>query len=167
MRYPQVVVYEPDGRLTKLLRDAIETRKWKWALREPRRLEACLRLLQRGGPSVLVLKVQRPQVRQMEMLEELTQAYKQLAAQRRHLAQQMNLVEQVHWLFPETAIVIVGDTEDVALADLAWDLGAQFVLFPPLAREHFVEIVAGLMEPILPILADTGSELELSDDATG
>ena len=36
MRHPQVLVYEPDGRLAKLLRDAIEARKLKWALREPR-----------------------------------------------------------------------------------------------------------------------------------
>lgn len=165
MRFPQVLVYEPDGRLAKLLRDAIDERKLKWALREPRRPEACLRLLQRGGPGVLVVKVQRPQVRQREMLEELTQAYKQLATQRRHLAQQMALVEQVHWLFPETAVVVAGDTEDVALSDLAWDLGAQCVLFPPLSREYLVDVVAGLMEPILPILPDAGPELELSDDA--
>ena len=87
----------------------------------------------------------------------------------RKLPGQMNLVEQVHWLFPETAIVIVGDTEDVALADLAWDPGRSVRAFLPLlAREHFVEeIVAGLMEPVLPILSDTGTELELSDDASG
>jgi len=43
-------------------------------------------------------------------------------------------LEQTTWLFPETATVVVCDADNPALVDLAWDLGARFVLHPPHAR---------------------------------
>jgi hypothetical protein len=122
MRYPQVLVYESDGRLAEQLRR--EGRPKEWVLREPRRLESCLRLLQRGGPSVLVLKVGK------DLLREFT------------------LLERVGWLFPETPTLIFCDTENRALAALAWDLGAAFVLFPPLSHQRLPELVAELMGSI-------------------
>jgi DNA-binding response OmpR family regulator len=121
MRYPQVLVYENDGRLAELLRRESESRRW--SLREPRRQESCLRLLARGGPSVLVLKVGAD------------------------LTREFTLLERVAWLYPEAAVVVVSDTENPALAGLAWDLGASFVLFPPFLRHQLPEIVTGLVEP--------------------
>ncbi len=41
MKYPQVVVYEHDGRLAELVRPLTEAHGW--ALREPRQLDTCLR----------------------------------------------------------------------------------------------------------------------------
>ncbi len=120
MRYPQVLVYETDGLLAGLLRRSQASQAW--ALREPRRLESCLRLLRRGGPSVLVLKLGRD------------------------LERELKLLERVSGLFPDTAIVVVGDSDDVQLAGLAWDLGAAYVLFPPLPRTLLPEIVAGLLD---------------------
>jgi DNA-binding NtrC family response regulator len=122
MRYPQVLVYESDGRLAELLRREGEARRW--TLREPRRLESCWRLLERGGPAVLVLKVGTDLVRELTLLE------------------------RIKWLYPETASVVVGDTENPTLAGLAWDLGASFVLFPPLSRQDLPELVARLLEPL-------------------
>ncbi|MCI0457737.1 MAG: hypothetical protein L0Z62_12265 [Gemmataceae bacterium] len=120
MRYPQVLVYETDGLLAGLLRRAEKSRAW--SLREPRRLESCLRLLRRGGPSVLVLKLGRD------------------------LEQELALLERVHARFPETATVVVGDLDYPQLAGLAWDLGAAYVVFPPLPRTLLPELVAGLLE---------------------
>ena len=37
-------------------------------------------------------------------------------------------------------------TYDPALADLAWDLGADFVVFPPFSWEQLPSVVTGLME---------------------
>lgn len=167
MRYPQVVVYERDDRIAALLRKASKTggfapkgseatqlesflylragQRHGWWLREVRRRDSCWRLLRRGGPCVLILRVQRPQVR-LETLDELTLSYKQLAAQRQFCARQMELLQQVHWLLPTTATVVVGDVEDAALSSLAWDLGANYALFPPQPRDQLVDIVAGLME---------------------
>jgi hypothetical protein len=122
MRYPLVLVYETDGLLAHVLRRADKVREGNWSLREPRRLESCLRLLRRGGPSVLVLKVGKDLVRELTILE------------------------RVSWLFPDTAAVVVGDAADNALAGLVWDLGAAYALFPPLPRELLPGIVAGLME---------------------
>ena len=119
MKHPQVLVCESDGRLAALLRETAE--RHRWMLREPRQLGACLRLLRRGGPSVLVLKVGRD------------------------LEHDLSLLERVTWLRPDTGVIVVGDTDHAALGGLAWDLGADFVLLPPLPRELLPELVAGLM----------------------
>jgi len=119
MRHPQILVYDGDGRLAGLVRDLAKTRSW--LLREIRQAEACLRLLRRGGPGVLILKVGRDLTRELELLE------------------------RVATLAPDKATIVVGDTEDSVLSGLAWDLGASFVLCPPLPREQLPDIVAGLM----------------------
>jgi hypothetical protein len=121
MRYPHVLVYESDGRIAELLRPEIESRKW--SLREPRGVDACLRLLGSGGPSVLIVKLGK------DLLRELT------------------LLERVTWLFPDTAAIVVGDAENSLLAGLAWDLGASFVLFPPVRRPELLALLVGLIAP--------------------
>jgi hypothetical protein len=121
MRYPQILVYEGDGRLAALLRPLAE--QHRWLLREPRQGRACLTLLQRGGPSVLVLKAGRS------------------------LERELALLERVSRLFPDTATVVVTDVEHARLAGLAWDLGAAYVLGPPHSREGLPDLVTGLMRP--------------------
>jgi hypothetical protein len=119
MRYPQVVVYEGDGRLAALLRPLTEERRW--SLREPRQPEQVLRQLRRSDSAVLVLKLGRD------------------------LERELTLLDRVAWLAPGAAAVVVGDGDQAALAGLAWDLGAGYVHFPPQPRELLVEVVAGLM----------------------
>jgi hypothetical protein len=118
MRSAQILVYESDGQLAELLREPARERAW-W-LREVRHPASCLRLL-RGGAGVLVLKIGRD------------------------LTREMALLEQAAWLFPDTAAVVVGDGDNPALAGLAWDLGASYVLAPPQPRNHLAPVVAGLM----------------------
>jgi hypothetical protein len=120
MRYPQVLVYETDGVVARRLEALAKARKWP--LREPRRPEACWRLLRGGLPSVLVLKLGRDLVAELELLE------------------------RTQWLFPDTGVVVVGAREDPALAGLAWDLGADYVLFPPQPPDLLPDVVAGLMQ---------------------
>jgi hypothetical protein len=119
VRYPQLLIHEGDGRLAALLREP--ARDAKWALREPRRLAECLELLARGGPAVLVLKLGRD------------------------LERELTLLERVARLCPEAAAVVVCDTEQAALAGLAWDLGARCVLPPAEARDDLAAVVAGLL----------------------
>jgi hypothetical protein len=122
MHYPQLLIYESDGRLAESLRRLREqSPSRKWSLREPRGLESCLRLLGRGDPSALILKVGQDLVRELTVLERVT------------------------WYFPGTATIVVGDTENPVLADLAWDLGAGLVLFPPLPRSWLVDVVDGFL----------------------
>ncbi len=125
MRYPQILVYERDGRLARLLGETAETNRW--ALREPRQIDHCLRLLGEGGPSTLVLRVGSK------------------------LEAELDLLERAHRLRPDAAIFVVGDVENDPLADLAWDLGADFVLFPPLSRD----LLPGLVSHWLAALAPT------------
>jgi DNA-binding NarL/FixJ family response regulator len=145
MRFPQILVYETERRLARLLEDDIKANQRKWSLRELRRMAACLPLLRRGGPNVLVLHVSRPQVHDLTVLEDLKAAYPKMAAQLRYLARQMDLLQRVHWLATDTATLVVGDTEDAALAELAWDLGADYVLFPPQPLDQLSTIVAELI----------------------
>jgi DNA-binding NtrC family response regulator len=119
LRQPQLLIHEFDERLADSLRETAKSQAW--ALREPRQIDACLRLLKNAGPSVLVVRLGR------DLQHELT------------------LLERVSWLRPEIATVVVGDTEDVTLACLAWDLGASYVLFPPQSRDCLPDIVRGLM----------------------
>jgi DNA-binding NtrC family response regulator len=132
MRFPQVVIYENDGRIADLLRR--ESKPRQYSLREPRRPESCLRLLRRGGPNVVVLKIGTD------------------------LLQELSLLERIRWLFPETAAVVVSDTADPVLAGLAWDLGATLVLFPPQPRHSLLDILDRLLEP--PVVESAGLEQE-------
>jgi DNA-binding NarL/FixJ family response regulator len=153
MRYPQVLIYESDRQLAHVFRredDARtrEKRPQEWTLREPRSLNSCLRLLGQGGPSVLILKVGQDLVREFTLLERVT------------------------WLLPDTATVVVGDTDDPVMAGLAWDLGARFVLFSDAPRQQLVDIARCLLQatarsPSSATAADTliPETLESDDEA--
>jgi hypothetical protein len=121
MRHPMLLIVEGDGRLAAQLRPVAEQNKW--VLHEPRLPAPCLRLLRRGGPAVLVIKAGRD------------------------IERELGLLERAARLFPDAATVFVGDVDHAALAGLAWDLGADFVLFPPQPRDLLGEIVVGLMRP--------------------
>lgn len=120
MHYPQLLVYETDRRLANLLQRLAD--KNNWLLREPRQPLAVLRLLDRGGPGLLLLSLSRD------------------------LEREMALLEQVSWLHPDTATVLVADSQHRSLSGLAWDLGVRWVLSPPHSRERLEEIVLHLME---------------------
>jgi DNA-binding NarL/FixJ family response regulator len=119
MRHPQLLIHEGDGRLAAMLRPLAEARKW--SMREPARAGDCVGALRRGGPAVVVVKVGRD------------------------LEREMTLLEEMHRLRPEAAVVVVGEAVHAPLIGLAWDLGASYVLLPPEPRERLPEIVAGLM----------------------
>jgi DNA-binding response OmpR family regulator len=119
MRFPQLIIYETDGRLARMLEATAGTHRW--ALREPRRVDSCLRLLRQGDPAIVVVKVE----------SDLESAF--------------TLLEQTAWLFTDVAIVVVLDRDEAMLSELAWDLGAAFVLAPPQPRERLLDVVANLM----------------------
>lgn len=137
MQYPQVLIYENDGRLAALLQPYAEARQW--SLRQPRRLDACIRLLRRARPGVLVLKIGRD------------------------LARELTLLERVRWLCPDAAAVVVADMHNAALAGIAWHLSADYVLMPPQPREQLPSVLAGLMR--LDGHADHSARTALSTEA--
>lgn len=124
MRTPQLLVCEREREtapLLALLRESALAQGW-W-LREVQDLDACLRLLGEADPGVLVLEVGR------------------------RLADELTLVDRVKASCPAAAVVVVGDAVNVAVSNLAWELGADYVLFPPLPLELLPDVVIGLMRP--------------------
>jgi DNA-binding NtrC family response regulator len=115
MEQAQILAYGADDRLKARLEEMAQ-RVGVW-LQTVQHLRACRNLLRRGGPAVLVIVLGR------DLLQELT------------------LLEEVSRSFPETAVVVVGDTDHAALEALAWDLGAHCVLQPPHPVELLPEIV--------------------------
>jgi DNA-binding NtrC family response regulator len=119
MRRAQVAVMERDGRLADLLRPAAEAQGW-W-VREVRQPSSCLDMVRQGGPAVLVLLV-GPQVET-----------------------EMTLLERVTYLATECQSVVVIESGDARLANLAWDLGAAYVLLPAQLPEQLADVVTGLL----------------------
>lgn len=121
MQAPQVVTFEPDGRLAAQVRPLTEARGW--LLREAKTADGAVQALGRDGPAVLLVRVGRD------------------------LEREFTLLDRVAWLYPGVRIVVVGDSDHAVVAGLAWDLGASAVLLPAPEREQLQETVAGLLQP--------------------
>jgi hypothetical protein len=120
VRHPQIVVWERDGRLARQLEPLTADRRW--VLRESRQAEACFRLLAGQGPSAFVVRLTRTSNAEPELLQRVTR------------------------LLPDVRTVAVGEAEEsIGLAGLAWDLGADFALFPPMPLAMLPDIVGGLL----------------------
>jgi DNA-binding NarL/FixJ family response regulator len=122
MQQPQVLAYGVEGRLAEQLQGLAESRRL-W-LREVRHLQACRNLLRSARPAVLVLRLGRD------------------------VERELSLLAQVQEYFPETATIVVGDADNPPLAGLAWDLGAHYVLFPPLPVETLPDIVVKVLAEV-------------------
>jgi DNA-binding NtrC family response regulator len=149
MRYPQLLIVDPDQRLAGLLRDL--AKQHQWSLREPRSAEACLRSLRQSGTGVVVMSVgQDPKA-------------------------EMHLLERCGVLFPDVPTVVVTDSDSSALVGLAWDLGAHFIFGPGQPREHLPLAVTSLMEnaagliggPAPALSKETVPETASKDRVTG
>jgi DNA-binding response OmpR family regulator len=119
MRTARLIVFESDGRLAAALRQLAADRGW--SLREPRRQETVLRLLERGGPNLLLIRAGRDLEREFTLLARVTE---------RH---------------PGAAVVLLSDSDHPRLLGLGWDLGATYVLTADQARGRLIEVVEGLL----------------------
>jgi hypothetical protein len=125
MRSPQVVIHETDGWLAKQLRElAGESR---WLLQTARSADAALSLARRG-PAVLLVQFD-PGADKPAPLE---------------------LIADAHREAPDTPVVAVADVKLPDAERAAWtaallDLGARYVLFPPLTRPVLEDLVSELM----------------------
>ena len=108
MQFPQILVFEADGRLTAALQSLAE--ELGLIPRQVQQSEACRRALGKGGPNVLLLRAGRDLDREFALLDNVTRT------------------------MPETRVLVVLDQDDARLRSLAWDLGAAYVL--PLSRSR-------------------------------
>lgn len=126
MRYPQLVVCAFDDWAANQLRDLAAD--YRWVLRDTRRPDAVSSFLAESRPTVLIVQVD-PSAEKLGPLE---------------------LVADVHHRHPDDAVVVLSDAKLSEESRAAWaaavlDLGARFVLFPPLTRPVLEDLVSGLM----------------------
>jgi hypothetical protein len=120
MRQAQVLAYALDAPLAARLQET--ARDHGFWLREVQQVPACRGVLKSVGPAVLILTLGRD------------------------VAAELALVEEVARLAPDVALVVVTDTDNPALAALAWDLGACCVLGPAQPIELLPEIAVKLLQ---------------------
>lgn len=126
MKHPQVIVRDADGWLAKQLRElAGESR---WLVRTTRSTDAALSLARAAGIGVLLV--------QFEPQEEKPAAFA--------------LIADVPRVVPDVPVVAVSDSKLPDAERAAWsaalfDLGARYVLFPPLTKPVLEDVVSGLM----------------------
>src|SRR5262245_46678033 len=130
MRYAQVVILAFDEWLGKQLRELAAEARWR--LREVRQRAAALALIRDSRPTVLIV--------QADPHDEKAPAFALLA--------------DAHRTCPDVAAVVVCDVklseaDRVTWAATALDLGARYVLFPPLARPVLEDVVSGLMAAVI------------------
>jgi hypothetical protein len=127
MRHPQILIVAFDDWLRKQLTEFAHDHRW--LLKETRQYGACLTLLQEPRPTVLIAQLD-PHTENANAALEFLVAVKQLQ--------------------PNVAIVVVSDVkmsedERTVWTATAFDLGARYVLFPPLSRPVLEDLVGGLM----------------------
>jgi hypothetical protein len=126
MHAPQVVVLEADGWIARHLKDiAAES---AWLVRGARGAESALQMAAERGPCVLIV--------QAELAEDRPAPLRLVADARRTC--------------PDVPVVAVSDVKLSEADRAAWtaalfDLGARYVLFPPLTQPVLEDVVSGLM----------------------
>lgn len=127
MRHPQLVIVAADDWLARQLGPlAGESR---WLVRQPRTSDSALSLTREPGrPTVLFVLVEPGGDR----------------------TEPFALIADAHRLVPDAAVVAVSDLKLSDADRVAWtavllDLGARYVLFPPLSRPVLEDVASGLM----------------------
>ena len=125
MRSPQLVILEADGWLAKQLRELAGENRW--LVQSARSIDTALALARRQ-PSVLLV--------QFEPAEDKPAP--------------LQLLADVHTTAPDTPVVAVADVKLADAERAAWtaallDLGARYVLFPPLTKPVLEDVVSELM----------------------
>jgi hypothetical protein len=127
MRAPQVVVVEYDGWIARHLGDlAAES---AWLVRDVRSVDTAMQLVRGRGPCVLIVQV--------EPADDKPAPLRLIADVRRTCSD-----------VPVVAVsdVKLNDADRVAWTAALFDLGARFVLFPPLTKPVLEDVISGLME---------------------
>jgi hypothetical protein len=131
MRHPQIAILAFDDWIGKQLAEYAHERRW--LVKEARQTGACLALLREPRPTVLLA--------QFDPLAD-------------SIAATLEFLVDVHRSHPAVATIAVSDVklneaDRAAWTATAFDLGARFVLFPPLTRPVLEDLVGGLMATLI------------------
>jgi hypothetical protein len=126
MKLPQVIVLELDGWLAKQLRELAGENRW--LIQQTRTIDTAMSLVRDRRPAVLIVQIE-PGEDKPEPLE---------------------MIAKTHRLSPDVPIVAISDVKLPDAERAAWtaallDLGAHYVLFPPLMKPVLEDIISGLM----------------------
>ncbi len=135
MKAPLLLIRAPDDWLATQLRDWAADRKW------------VVRAANQWGAFAAAVAPRRPCVAFLQA--ELTADAWAVA------------LADLHRRHPDAAAVVVSDTKlsddlRASVAAAAVDLGARFVLFPPLTRQGLEDVAGGLAEVVLARATATG-----------
>ena len=126
MKHPQVIVLDADGWCAKQLRELAE--EGRWLVRTVRTIESAMALVRARCPTLILV--------QFELAEEK--------------ASRLAMIAEVHRLSPDVPVVAIADaklpdTERATWTAAVFDLGARYVLFPPITKPILEDVVSGLM----------------------
>jgi hypothetical protein len=127
MRSPQIILWEADGWIARQLRELAQENRW--LLRSVRTAGRVRQLLAPGQFCAICLIQFEPWAERSEAVE---------------------LIAELHLRYPDVPVVAVSDVKLSEAERSAWtaalfDLGAYYVLFPPLTRPVLEDLVSGLM----------------------
>lgn len=144
MRAPQIVVLEADGWLVRQMTDFAN--EHAWLLRGTRSTDNVMSLVGDRRPSVLVIQV--------EPAEEKLAAFELIATINRDCSD-----------VPVLAVsdVKMNDADRVAWTATLFDLGARYVLFPPITRPILEDSLSGLMTAAIQRAGLTANSATTSD----
>jgi hypothetical protein len=132
MKLPQIVVLELDGWIAKQLRELVGENRW---LIEPTRsIDKAMSLVRDRRPCVFIVQLE-PEEAKPEPLK---------------------MIEEIHRTAPDVPLVAVSDVKLPDAERAAWtaallDLGARYVLFPPLMKTVLEDIVSGLLTAAIKV----------------
>jgi hypothetical protein len=126
MRAPQVVVVEYDGWIARHLGDLAA--EGAWLVRDTRGVDTAVPLVRDRRPCVLIVQVEPADDKPAPL----------------------RLIADVRRGHPDVPVVAVSDVKLNDADRVAWtaalfDLGARYVLFPPLTKPVLEDVVSGLM----------------------
>lgn len=126
MQFPHLIILESAGDVGRLTADLAGENRW--LVRTPRSSDNALSFARERRPGVLLVEV--------EPSDEKPAAF--------------DLIADAHRLCPDIPVVAVSgeklpDADRVAWSALLMDLGARYVLFPPVSRPVLEDVVSGLM----------------------
>jgi hypothetical protein len=126
MKLPQVIVLELDGWLAKQLRElAGESR---WLIEQTRMVDTAMSMVRDRRPAVLIVQIEPGEDK----------------------PEPLKLIAETHRLAQDVPVIAVSDVKLPDAERAAWtaallDLGARYVLFPPLMKTVLEDIISGLM----------------------
>ena len=127
MQYPQLIILESAGWVARQLADWI--RENRWLVREPRSPNGVLLHVREPRPTVVMIEIDP-------------------ASDRSEAIALISRLHEQHSDLPLVAIsdVKLPDTDRAVWTATLLDLGARYVLFPPVTQSVLEDVASGLME---------------------